>query len=136
MAKHRLIFLWGYTQSALYTHNQLLLKSSYTERKQVSWFLIRFEMFSESFVIKYKVKMYDSYIFFCLKSEGKFCNSYTAEFHMLEIARQILYWYTRDSFAWIFESCILPFLITKLNFWEKNCYTNFWQYVTIFTGYR
>ena len=43
--------------------------------------------------------------------------------------------YTRDSFAWMFESCILPSLITKLNFWTKNCYINFWQYVTIFMSY-
>ena len=74
----------------VHTYNQLLLKSSFTERKQVSWFLIFFKMFSESFVIKYKVKIYDCYTFFCLKYKSKFCNSYTAEFHMLQILRKIL----------------------------------------------
>ena len=68
----------------IYIHNQLLL-SSYAERKQVSSFLIFFEMFSESFVIKYKVKIYDCYTFFCLKYKGKFRKSKIAEFHMLEI---------------------------------------------------
>ena len=46
----------------VHTYNQLLLKSSFTERKQVSWFLIFFKIFSESFVIKYKI--YDCYTFF------------------------------------------------------------------------
>ena len=46
----------------VHTYNQLLLKSSFTERKQVSWFLIFFKIFSESFVIKYKI--YDCYTIF------------------------------------------------------------------------
>ena len=60
-------------------------------------------MFSDSFVIKCKVK-FDCYIFVCLNYKGKFCNCYT-----------------RDLFAWMFESFILPFLITKLNFGTWYC---------------
>ena len=107
---------------SIYIYNQFLLKSSYTERKQVSWFLIFFEMFSESFVIKYKVKICDCYTFVCLKYKGKFCDSYTAENHLVKILRQNLWLLhqSRDSFVWMFESCILPFLISKLNFWTKS----------------
>ena len=41
------------------------------------------EMFSDSFVIKYKVKFCDCYPFFCLKYKDKFCDSYTAEMWLL-----------------------------------------------------
>ena len=67
----------------IYTISFYLIKSSYTERKQVSWFLIFFEKFSYSFVIKYKVKFCDCYPFFCLKYKGKFCDSYTAKVWLL-----------------------------------------------------
>ena len=77
-------------------------------------------MFSNSFVIKYKVNFCDCYTFACLKYKGKFCDSYTAEIHLLEILRQIL-WLLHQKCAWMFESCILPSLITKLNLWTKNC---------------
>ena len=103
----------------------------------MSWFLIFFEMFSESFVIKYKVKIYDCYTFFCLKYKGKFCNSYTAEFHMLEILRQIL-WLLHQRFiclnVWKLYSAIFDYKVKFLN--KKFCSVNcgwlketFWQYV-------
>ena len=77
-------------------------------------------MFSDSFVIEYKFKFCDCYTFVCLKYKGEFCDSYTAEIHLLEILRQIL-WLLHQRFICLkFESCILPFLITKLNFWTKN----------------
>ena len=41
----------------------------------MSWFLIFFEMFSDSFVIKYKVRFCDCYTFVCLKYKAKFCDS-------------------------------------------------------------
>ena len=66
----------------IYAISFYLIKSS-SERKQVSWFLIFFEMFSDSFVIKYKVKFCDCYTFVCLKYKGKFCDSYTAEMWLL-----------------------------------------------------
>ena len=56
-----------------------------------SWFLIFFEMFSDSFVIKYKVKFCVCYTFVCLKYKGTFCDSYTVKIHLLEILRQILW---------------------------------------------
>ena len=50
---------------------------------------------------------------------------------LFEIQGQIVWLiHCRDSFAWntkanssawMFESCILPSLITQLNFWTKNC---------------
>ena len=47
--------------------------------------------------------------------------------------------YTRNLRAWIFESCIPPTLITKLNFWTKKFWSmncgwlkeTFWQYATL-----
>ena len=49
-----------------------------------------FGMFSDGFVIKYKVKFCGSYTFVYLKYKGKLCDSYTAEIHLLKILRQIL----------------------------------------------
>ena len=88
----------------------------------MSWFLIFFKMFSESFVIKYKI--YDCYTFFCLKYKSKFCNSYTAEFHMLEILRQIL-WLLHQRFiclnVWKLYYAIFDFKVKFLNkkLWYK-----------------
>ena len=106
-----------------------LIKSNYTEKKQVSWFLIFFEMFSDSFVIKYKVKFCDCYTFVCFKYKGKFCDSYTAEM-----------WLVHQRFiclnVWKLYSGIFDY---KVNFFFKKwCSMNcgwlketFWQYVTI-----
>ena len=69
---------------------QLLLKSSYTEMKQVSWFLIFFAMFSDSFVIKYKVisVKYKSVL-------------WLLHICFFEMQGQILWLiHCRDSFAW------------------------------------
>ena len=127
----------------IYTYNQFLLKSSYTERKQVSWFLIFFEMFSDSFVIKYKFRFCDCYTFVCLKYKGKFCDSYTAEVHLLKILRKIL-WLLHQRFiclnVWKLYSAIFDYKVKFLN--KKLCSMNncgwlketFWQYVTIFMG--
>ena len=56
-----------------------LLISSYIERKEVSRFFIFFEISSDSFLIKYKVKFCDCYTFVSLKYKGEFCDPYTAE---------------------------------------------------------
>ena len=120
-------------------YNQVLLESSYTERKHVSWFLIFFVMFSKSFAINFKVKMRDCYTFTCLKYKCKFRDSYTAEFHMLKIARQIL-WLLHQRFiylnVWKLYSAIFDYKVKFLN--NKLCSMNcgllketFWQYVTI-----
>ena len=105
----------------------------------MSWFLIFFEMFSDSFVIKYTVRFCDCYTFVCLKYKGKFCDSYTAEFHMLEILRQIL-WLLHQRFiclnVWKLYSAIFDYKVKFLN--KKLCSMNcgwlkgtFWQCVTI-----
>ena len=104
----------------------------------MSWFLICFEMFSDSFVIKYKVK-FCGLLHVCLKYKGKFCNSYTAEIHLLEILRQIL-WLLHQRFiclnVWKLYSAIFDYKVKFLN--KKLCSMNcgwlketFWQYVTI-----
>ena len=103
----------------------------------MSWFLIFFEMFSESFVIKYKVKICDSYTFVCLKYKSKFCDSYTAENHLVEILRQIL-WLLHQRFislnVWKLYSAIFDYKVKFLN--KKFCSVDcgwlketFWQYV-------
>ena len=61
-------------------------------------------MFSDSFVIKYKVE---------------FCDSCTHTHFSVTHTLPRCDCYTRHSFAWMLESCILPTLIT--NFWTKNC---------------
>ena len=105
----------------------------------MSWFLIFFKMFSESFVIKYKVKMCDCYTFVCLKYKGKFCDSYTAEIHLLKILRQIL-WLLHQRFiylnVWKLYSAIFGYKVKFLN--NKLCSMNcgwlketFPQYLTI-----
>ena len=103
----------------------------------MSWFLIFFEMFSDSFVIKYKVKFCDCYTFVCLKYKSKFCDSYTAENHLVEILRQIL-WLLHQRFislnVWKLYSAIFDYKVKFLN--KKFCSVNcgwlketFWQYV-------
>ena len=106
----------------------------------MSWFLIFFGMFSESFVIKYKFKFCDCYTFLCLKFKGKFCDVYTEEIHLLEILRQIL-WLLHQRFiclnVWKLYSAIFDYKVKSLN--KKLCFMNygwlketFWQYdVTI-----
>ena len=130
----------------IYIYNQFLLKSSYTEKKQVSWFLIFFEMSSASFIIKNKVKFCDCYKFVCL----------------FEIQGQILWLiHCRDWFIWNTKAnsvTVTPKFIC-LNVWKlcsaicqlysykvkflnkKLCSMNcgwlketFWQYMTLLVG--
>ena len=88
----------------------------------MSWFLIFFEMFSDSFVIKYKVKFCDCCrTFASLKYKGKFCHSYTTLVHLLEILRQIL-WLLHHRFICLnvlkLHSAIFDCKVKSLN---KNC---------------
>ena len=96
-------------------------------------------MFSDSFFIKYKVKFCDCYTFVCSKCKGKICDSYTAEIHLLQILRQIL-WLLHQRFismnVWKLYSAIFEYKVKFLN--KKLCSLNFgWlketfcQYVTI-----
>ena len=118
---------------SIYIHIQkisfYLIKSTYTERKQLSWFVIFFEMFSDSFVIKYNVRFCDCYTFVCLKYKGKFRESYTAEMWLLH-QRFIC------SNFWKLYSGIFDYKVKFLK--KKWCSMNcgwlketFWQYVTI-----
>ena len=93
-------------------YNLVSVHTVYTERKERSWFLIFFEMVSDSFVIKYKVRFCDSCTHKHLLVWNTRANSVT---HTLQGCDC----YTRDSFAWMFESCLLPTFIT--NVWTKNC---------------
>ena len=126
LIKSTYIYIYIYnTYIYIYTHNQFLLKSSYAERKQVCWFLIIFEMLSDSSVIKYKVKFLDCYKFVCLKYKDKFCDSYTAEIHLFEILRQIL-WLLHQRFiclnVWKLCSAIFDYKVKFLN--KKLCSMN------------
>ena len=104
-------------------------------------------MFSESFVIKYKVKMCGCYTFVCLKYKGKFCDLYTAEFHMLEIVRQIL-WLLHQRFislnVWKLYSAIFDYKVKFLNKimcsincgWLKESYDNMLLYSWVIDKYN
>ena len=98
---------------------------------------------SDSFVTKFKVKFCNCHTCFlwlvCLKYKGKFCDSYTAEIHLFEIIRQIL-WLLHQRFiclnVWKLYSAIFDYKVKFLN--KKLCSMNcgwlketFWQYVTI-----
>ena len=122
-------YIYIYIDIYIYTISFYLIKSSYTEGKQVSWFLIFFEMSSDSFVIKYKVKFCDCYAFVCLKYKDKFCDTYAAEMWLLHQRFICLN-------VWKLYSAIFDYKIKFLN--KKLCSLNcgwlketFWQYVTI-----
>ena len=82
-------------------------------------------MFSDSFVIKYKVKFCDCCrTFASLKYKGKFCHSYTTLVHLLEILRQIL-WLLHHRFICLnvlkLHSAIFDYKVkslTKIVFYE------------------
>ena len=95
----------------------------------MNWFLIFFETFSDSFVIKYKVKFCDCYTFVCLKNKDEFCDSYTAEMWLLH-QRFICF------NVWKLYSAIFHYKVKFLNkkLFSLNCgwlKETFWQYVTI-----
>ena len=80
---------------------------------------------------------------FIWNTREKFCDSYTAEFHMLQIVRQIL-WLSHQRLiclnVWKFHSAIFDYKVKFLN--KKICSINcgclketLWQYVTIFMGF-
>ena len=103
---------------------------------KVSWFFIFFEIFRTVLLQKTKSSSVAVTLKICTYSEGKFCASYTADIHLFEIERQIL---------WLFEIHLFEFevvfchLNTKLNLLNKIlCFMNcswlqetFWQYVTV-----
>ena len=88
-----------------------------------------FEMFSDSFVIKYKVKLCDCYTFVYLKYKGKFCDSYTTE--MCLLPQRFLCLNVLKLYSAIFDYKV-RFLNKKMG--SINCgwvRETFWQYVTI-----
>ena len=91
----------------IYTISFYLIKSSYTERKQVSCFLIFFETVLLSNTKSSSVTVTHLFVW------NIRANSVTHTLQRCDC-------YTRDSFAWMFESCIMASLITKLNFWTKK----------------
>ena len=126
----------------VYTVSFCLIKSSYTERKQMQ---------------KTFVKQVDFWYFlrclsqFCYKTQSQFLSrdlflwntkeksvTTTPETRFVKIKRQIL-WLLHQRFICLIWSCILPYLIKMLNFLYKvlcsiNCVSlksTFWQYLII-----
>ena len=126
----------------VYTVSFCLIKSSYTERKQMQ---------------KTFVKQVDFWYFlrclsqFCYKTQSQFLSrdlflwntkeksvTTTPEIRFVKIKRQIL-WLLHQRFICLIWSCILPSLVKKLNFLYKilcsiNCVSlksTFWQYLII-----
>ena len=95
----------------IYIISFYLIKSSYTERKQVIWFLIFLRYSLTVLLTNTKWSSVTATHFFVSNTRT---NSVT---HTLQKCGC----YIRDLFAWVFESFILPFLITKLNFWTWYC---------------
>ena len=102
-------YIYIYIRIYIYIYNQTisfyLIKSSYTERKQVTWSNVS-NTKSSSVAVTY---------LFCLKYKGKFCDSYTAKM-----------WLLRQRFiclnVWKLYSAIFYYKVKFLN--KKLCSMN------------
>ena len=106
-----------------------LIKSSYTERKKVQksflkevnfYFFFRFPR-QFCYKIQSQVLWMLHWRFVCLKYKGKFCASYTAEIHLLEIERQIL---------WLLEIHLFEFKVVFCHLWLQS--STFWTKKNVF----